>query len=369
MQDNEQTSRFRAIWDRSAPVRAAIAAALLVLVLAPRLVPALRTAPGSAVHGVERGRWASVESMGPAQLDPSEALLRMRRPPDSAVRWSGAEWERESWEGQVLPRFGCDRNVWPERFVPIGRVLAAAKAAHPALPGDVRPEEVLVWELAEGEVGAMVRVAGVDAAKKPWEGWIALTLPAGSWPGRFGDAVAGVSMPQASTSGLLAGPAVPPAPPPPPPAPATSPPAPAAALAAAPVRSSDLRPQTFELERGSGYAAQAGDGIEMHYRCFEIGGKYSFDSRSHWKAPVMNAGKSFPAEFGKALIGVRQGSRLLIVVPDAYVDSPTEAKAVGLEPSTDLLFEVTVTGINPASTSGKRAAGQADAGQGGRSTW
>jgi hypothetical protein len=140
MSDAEAVARSRTPWDWLAPACAAILAASLVLVLAPWLVPVPNPALGSATNGIERGRWASVAGLGASELDATEALLRMRRPPDVTVRWSGNEWERESWEGQLLPRFGCDRDVWPDRFVPMERVFATARAKHPGLPRDPQPE-------------------------------------------------------------------------------------------------------------------------------------------------------------------------------------------------------------------------------------
>jgi FKBP-type peptidyl-prolyl cis-trans isomerase len=129
--------------------------------------------------------------------------------------------------------------------------------------------------------------------------------------------------------------------------------------------------QVFVLEAGAGYAAQAGDGVQVHYRCFEVGGSYRYESRDHGPAQVMTAGKgkSYPADFGKALIGARQGAHLLFLVPDAYLGSPAEANSVRLQPDADLLFEVRVYEITPAQSSGKRASRQADASHGGRTTW
>jgi FKBP-type peptidyl-prolyl cis-trans isomerase len=146
-------------------------------------------------------------------------------------------------------------------------------------------------------------------------------------------------------------------------------PSPASELASAPASSTALQPQKFVVARGGGLSAQAGDRVEMNYRCFEIGGTYEFDSRATGRAPVLTAGKAWPREFGQALIGARRGDRLLILVPDAYLDFPERAGEVGLDPGTDLLFEVSVTDINPEPTSGKSASRQADAAHGGPKTW
>lgn len=74
-----------------------------------------------------------------------------------------------------------------------------------------------------------------------------------------------------------------------------------------------LGTQAFELESGAGCGARRGGGVEMHYRCREMRGGYAF----------------------------------------AFEVCPGRAKSIGPNPDTDLLYEVTVESVIPASTSGR----------------
>lgn len=130
----------------------------------------------------DAARWRSVEALRRIDAPLTEAALRMGRPPALLLTREGGEWERDDWEGELYPRYGCDRADWPKGLEPVRDALDA-KFPKLSNGSDVRID-LAVWHLLGGGHGVLGVVSRRTAGQESWKEtmFVTGTLPDGAVP-------------------------------------------------------------------------------------------------------------------------------------------------------------------------------------------